>query len=93
MKQYNAITLVDGTYDLKEVQEILLKLLDDKISFHQVKNFSSHEMKGLVDKGSDQRLKSLEKSREKLKEFLKSDDLKDKKIRLHSEVFIEVLDV
>jgi len=84
--------LVDGTYELQEVQEILLKLLDDKISFHQVKNFSSHEMKGKVDEGSAQRLKSLEKSRDKLKEFLKNEELKNKKIRLHSEVFIEVLD-
>ena len=40
MKVLNEFRLVDGEYDLQELKEIVLTLLDDKIKFHQLKDFS-----------------------------------------------------
>jgi len=89
MRKYNAITLVEGTYDVEEVKEILLNLLNDKIKFHQLKKFSNHEKNGEEDQQSIDRLSQLKVSYEKLVEFLANQEHSGKKFRLKSEVFLE----
>ena len=49
MKVLNDFKLVDGVYNLQEVKEIVLTLLDDKIKFHQLKDFSDSERLGKTD--------------------------------------------
>ena len=62
MKVLNDFKLVDGVYNLQEVKEIVLTLLDDKIKFHQLKDFSDSERLGKTDDShSKKRLKDLKK--------------------------------
>ena len=89
MRKYNAITLVEGTYEVEEVKEILLNLLNDKIKFHQLKKFSNNEKNGEEDQQSIDRLSQLKVSYEKLVEFLANPEYSGKKFRLKSEVFLE----
>jgi len=95
MKKINEFRLVDGSYDLQEVKEIVLTLLDDKIKFHQLKAFSASERIGEEDSNSQVRLLDLGKSKKELIELftsLKDDpELFNKKFKVYSEVKIELI--
>lgn len=70
MKNTETIDLIKGTFTPNEAQEILLQLLDSKITFHNIKNWSSRERFGKPDADSEQRLKYLRKSRDKVKKLV-----------------------
>ncbi len=51
--------LIAGTYTPREAQEILCKTIESKISFHEMKSFSSQIRFGHSDQRSETRLKEL----------------------------------
>jgi hypothetical protein len=93
MKVLNDFKLVDGVYNLQEVKEIVLTLLDDKIKFHQLKDFSDSERLGKTDDShSKKRLKDLKNSKSNLIKII--NDLSENEegkgeYRVYSEVKIE----
>jgi cytochrome oxidase Cu insertion factor (SCO1/SenC/PrrC family) len=93
MKVLNEFRLVDGEYDLQELKEIVLTLLDDKIKFHQLKDFSDSERLGKTDDTqSKKRLKDLKNSKENIIAIindLSNNKEGNKKFKVYSEVKIE----
>ena len=93
MKVLNDFKLVDGVYNLQEVKEIVLTLLDDKIKFHQLKDFSDSERLGKTDDShSKKRLKDLKNGKSNLIKII--NDLSENEegkgeYRVYSEVKIE----
>ena len=93
MKVLNDFKLVDWVYNLQEVKEIVLTLLDDKIKFHQLKDFSDSERLGKTDDShSKKRLKDLKNSKSNLIKII--NDLSENEegkgeYRVYSEVKIE----
>lgn len=66
MKANQSIKFIEGKFSPNEAREILTELLNHKINFHSLKNFSYEERFGKPVKGSQKRIAELKKSREKL---------------------------
>jgi hypothetical protein len=90
MKKSETIELIKGTFTPDEAREMLLQLLNSKISFHNLKNWSSRERFGKPDDYSEQRLRSLDESRKKVEKFIA--DLADgeKNIIINSTIEINI---
>lgn len=91
MKKTETINLIDGTFTPSEAQGLLLSLLNSKINFHNKENWSSRERFGKPNAHSEQRLKKLMESRDKLKMLfsaLVNEDNQEKSVTLHSTVEI-----
>ena len=94
MKKTETINLIKGIFTPVEAQELLLDLLNSKINFHHKKDFSSRERFGKPDAGSEQKLKYLTESRNKVRTLLSkliSEDNEEKSVILNStiEIIIE----
>ncbi|MDQ3041426.1 MAG: hypothetical protein M3R11_03490 [Acidobacteriota bacterium] len=90
MKKTETINLVKGTFTPKEAQEILLQLLNSKIKFHNLKNWSSRERFGKPDADSEQRLKYLEESRKKVEMIISEAMDEQKTIIINSSIEINI---
>jgi hypothetical protein len=66
MKKKETIELIKGSFKPDEAREILLQLLNSKINFHNLKNWSSRERFGKPDAYSVERLKNLEQSHKRV---------------------------
>lgn len=73
-----------------EAQEILLQLLNSKINFHNLKNWSSRERFGKPDADSEQRLKYLEESRKKVEMLISKAIEEQKNIIINSSIEMNI---
>jgi len=94
MKKTETIDLIKGTFTPSEAQELLLDLLNSKINFHNIKNWSSRERFGKPDADSEQKLKHLMESRNKVKTLISkliNEGNEEKSVTLNStiEIIIE----
>lgn len=64
------IKLIESTFDVREAQDVLIGLLNHKINFHTLKNFSWSERFGHLNKQSVARLEELKKDRDKIASLL-----------------------
>lgn len=70
MNTQENVTLVKGVFTPEEAKEVLLTLLNHKINFYRMKNFSSEERFGKADTGSTKRLSELYESRSQVVSLL-----------------------
>ena len=66
MKAKQAIKFIEGKFSPEDAKEILTDLINHKIHFHSLKNFSYEERFGKPVEGSKKRIEELKKSREKI---------------------------
>jgi hypothetical protein len=90
MKKTETIELIKGTFTPDEAREILLPLLNSKINFHNLKNFSSRERFGKPDADSEQRLKYLMESRKKVQTMLSKSINEEKSVIINSSIKINI---
>jgi hypothetical protein len=90
MKKTETIELVKGTFTPDEAREILFQLLDSKINFHNVKNWSSRERFGKPDADSERRLRHLRESRKKVETLVSKSINEEKNITLNSSIEINI---
>lgn len=64
------IELIKGTFSVPQAREVLLRLIEYKINFHERENFSSEIKKGSRDVTSLLRINELSASRKELLEYL-----------------------
>lgn len=91
MKKTETIDLIKGTFTPGDARDILLDLLNNKINFHNMKTWSSRERFGKPDADSEQRLKQLEESRNKVGTLLSkliNEDNEEKSVTLISTIEI-----
>jgi hypothetical protein len=70
MNTQENVTLIKGVFTPDEAKEVLLTLLNHKINFHRMKNFSSEERFGKADPVSTKRLSELYESRRQVLSLL-----------------------
>jgi hypothetical protein len=90
MKKTENIELIKGTFTPDEAREILLQLLDSKIKFHNLKNWSSRERFGKPDADSEARLRHLKESRKKVETIILKSISEDKTMIINSSIEINV---
>ncbi|MGA0559718.1 hypothetical protein ACO2Q8_23860 [Larkinella sp. VNQ87] len=92
MNETEKIVLIDGTFLCKEAKEILTSVLTTKINFHQMKNFSSHELFGKDDVIAKKRIPALKKEMQKVQSILQKAEEKNKHLIISSEIKIALTD-
>lgn len=59
MKKTEGFQLVKGLFEPEDAKEVLLSLVNYKITFHHRKSFSQQERFGTKDRSNDERVKEL----------------------------------
>ena len=83
--------LVEGTFNAKDTEEILLTLIEQKIKFHELKSFSNEVKTGKKHAESLQKVEELNNTRKKIKELVSSDANKSSSFSILSTINIEIL--
>ena len=90
MKQTESVDLIKGTFTPQEAREILLQLLDSKINFHNMKNWSTRERFGITNADSEQRLKHLKDSRKTVETLIAKSIAEEKSLMISSSIEISI---
>ncbi|BFM41363.1 hypothetical protein CFS9_00040 [Flavobacterium sp. CFS9] len=90
MKNTQKIQLIKGDFTNEEAKEILLNLINAKINFHNLKNFSDDERSGEQDEFSLKRIAELTESKEAISEMIHHAIEKNLKIKVESDIFLTV---
>lgn len=91
MKTNQDFKLVKGTFDPEEAKEVLFKLINSKIKFHQLQAFGISERNDGSTLYSDQRINELQQARENLNSMLQEAKKDNKKIKIDGTISIEFL--
>jgi hypothetical protein len=89
MKEPIEYKLINSKFTPQEAREVLLDLLNKKIQFHQLKNFSSEERLGKPNHASIKRVKELTQTKADVLSNIELAELCGYDIRVYSSVVIE----
>jgi hypothetical protein len=84
--------LIDNVFHAEDAQELIMDLLNAKINFHKLKNFSANIRFGKDDLESKNRAEVLENERIELLDFFADAKADKKTIRIHSTIQFSILD-
>lgn len=90
MNKIKKLVLIEGDFEAEQASEILMNIFSTKIHFHEMKNFSSQERLGKDDEMAQKRIPVLRNEMKKLEEILS--EAKNKKLLIHSEIHISLID-
>ena len=83
--------LIRGEFSPSDAQEIVNHMISKKISFHELRNFSSEIRFGQSDDFSQKRCEELKESQISLSEVIQKAEEQGKKIRLESKISIVII--
>lgn len=92
MKKQHTLKLIEGKFQQSDAKEILKNIYSAKISYHQMKNFSSLERLGTPDKIATKKIPFLKKEISKLEKILVKAKEKNLKLIITSEINITLQD-
>lgn len=92
MTDTQKLVLIDGVFTGEEAKDILINIFTSKISFHQLRNFSSQERFGKDDETAQKRIPALKAEMELLQQILRDAKEKQQKLIINAEVLITFLD-
>lgn len=72
MKKTEKLSLIDGQFSVQDASEVLNRLFQDKIKFHELKNFSSMERTGKADEHSLKRIEQLKENCQRIAELIQA---------------------
>ncbi len=85
MEKFN---LIDGIFNAKDAKEILLTLIEQKIKFHELKNFSCEIRTGIKDVNSLLKINELNITKAKINEVLKSNNQDEISFSIKAEIMV-----
>lgn len=91
-KNTDIFQLIQGTFSDEDAKEILSHLFAEKIKFHVNRNFSLKERFGEESAYSTKRIKELKHDRTELLNIIENARIMGKKLKLSSQVHIELVD-
>jgi hypothetical protein len=86
------IKFITGEFSQELAMELLLNVIAKKIQFHSIGSISYWEKNAKEDEHSKNRLEELKSARKEILQLLKKADSKDQKIKIQSNIVIELLD-
>ncbi len=84
------ITLIKGKFDPANAKDILLNLINYKINYHELKNFSLEERYGKKDQLSEQRIQELKNSRIQILKLIDHAVHNGHQLKINSVIKIEI---
>jgi len=88
MKAKQSVKFIEGKFSPVDAKEILTGLMNHKIHFHSLKNFSSVVRFGVPLEGSHKRIEELKASREKIILIIQQAIDKNTNLRIESSILI-----
>ncbi len=86
------IKLIDGVFEPNEALRVLSGVLNSKINYHKLEDFSNHIRFDGAISNSKKRINELQNSHQELIELMEFAKINNKKIAVKSEIIIELLD-
>lgn len=86
------VTLIHGSFDCTDADEILMSLIDHKIQHHVVKNLSSHVRYGVDDNNSIKRLAELRADRIRLAEIIENARINNQNLQVEAVLHIHPIE-
>lgn len=86
------VKLVDGVFSPEDAKEVAVTLLKSKIQFHVFKNMHAEETTGKEDPYSKHRIRELKSSADILNFLCDYSSKTNKKVRIYSQMVIEVIE-
>ena len=83
--------LVEGEFEAADAKEILLRLIEQKISFHNLKCFSHEVRYGVKDQHSLERIEALNKTKEKLMLIINQAQMDGDLLAIHSSIDVKII--
>ena len=84
------LSLIEGSFSAEEAKEILLKIYNTKINFHQRNNLGSQERFGKNNETAELRIPILQKNIAEIKILTATAKINDLKINISSEININL---
>lgn len=86
------LKLIQGVFAQEKAKDVLLTLIDSKVQFHQLNNFSSEIRFGHKDEFSLERIEDLKELKKKLLKILDYAEFHHKKLHIESDIKIWLTD-
>jgi hypothetical protein len=83
--------LVEGDFSAADAKEILLRLIEQKISFHNLKCFSHEVRYGSKDEHSLERIEELNKTKEKLILIINQAQIDGNLLSINSSIDVQII--
>jgi hypothetical protein len=83
--------LVEGDFSAADAKEILLRLIEQKISFHNLKCFSHEVRYGSKDEHSLERIEELNKTKEKLILIINQAQIDGHLLSINSSIDVQII--
>ena len=85
------LKLIDGNFSSQDGKDLLMNLFSSKISFHQMKNFSSNERFGKDDELAAKKIPVLKESKRFIADLFEEALAENKNFKLTSNITIELV--
>ncbi|GAB3331981.1 hypothetical protein GCM10027429_10890 [Marivirga atlantica] len=85
------VNLIKGEFSPSEAEEILCHLIDKKINFHKVRDFSREIRFGINENSSSNRIEELQEVRERVSDIVKEAELRGKSMKIKANIEIELV--
>lgn len=84
------IELITGSFSPEEAKLILSGLINHKINFHYLKNFSSEQRLGIAVSGSQERIENLKHARNEVFSLIEKATLENRTLKINSTIIISL---
>lgn len=84
------IELITGSFSPEEAKLILSGLINHKINFHYMKNFSSEQRFGIPVSGSQERIESLKEARSEVFSIIEKAIQENRPLKINSNIIISL---
>jgi predicted glycosyl hydrolase (DUF1957 family) len=82
--------LISGSFTPEDAREVLMVMLDDKISFHRRRNWSDQERFGEVDSRGLKRIDELQQTKQEVAQLLEEAAEAGVNLRIHCNIDIQL---
>lgn len=90
--EYKKIKLIDGIFKPNEAQRVLSGVLNSKINYHKLEDFSNHIRFDSAVSNSKKRIDELQNAQQELIDLMEFAKINNKIIAVKSEIIIQLLD-
>ena len=92
IKKANKLKLIQGVFKADKAKDILLTLIDSKVQFHQLNNFSSQIRHGNQDEFSLERIQDLKELKKNILKILDYADFNGQELQIDSSINIKIIE-
>ena len=82
--------LIDGVFNSKEAKKIIISLINNKINYHNLEDFSNHIRFNNVLSNSQKRISELQSAQKMIEELVDLAEKKQWKLKIESTVEINI---